>query len=288
MIDDYLFCDWDEAPGLMDFELTYGEAIDRCADLVEGIQAFGPDGQKNPASWKMAEELFVTAPAIINVALNYRICVDFGLELHPTQYFELNAAGAKGIEYAKAEIDAAEVLYASSISLARAAYRLSPVFREQANVFRKSLPGSLENFVYTSRRDKYTWRAAEPAKVRSLVTSIMKHGRPKLAIGAAHGSIMAGVLLAEILCCRLWFLRFSMFKRQDKAPVISGRDEEFIRSFGSGSSLLVFDEDSASGTTLSILTERIRLIAPEVRSGAVIRHATSGFRPDYVGRTWWD
>ncbi len=288
MIEDYLYCDWDEAPPFMDFELTYGQAIERCADLVEGILAFGPLGEKNPAAWQLAAQLFVSAPALVNVALNYRICVDFGLELHPTRYFELNAGDARGTAYGRMETEAAEVLFASSISLARAAYRLSPVFRAQASAFRKSLPGTLADFVYTSRADKYTWRAADPAKVRALAISVMKHGRPKLALGAAHGSIMAGLLLSEMLCCRLWFVRFSMFKRQDKAPVISVRDEEFIKSFGNGSSLLVFDEDSASGDTLSIMTERIRMLAPELRSAAVIRHATSTFRPDYVGRTWWE
>jgi hypoxanthine phosphoribosyltransferase len=287
MIDDYLFCEWDEAPAAMDFELPYGEVVGRAAELVSGLLQAG-SGPGEAASWAAALELFVLAPAIVNVALNHSVCVQFGLPLHPTEYFELGGDRPGRVEYGKATEAEAFDLLGRSIALARAAYRLDAGFGAMAAAYRVSVPHGLSGFVYTSKRDKYTWRAAEPAKVRSLAASVLKSGAPRIAVGAAHGSIMAGLFLAELLGCGLWFLRFSMFKRNDREPVVSPRDEALLRSFGDGSGVLVFDEDSASGTTLSLLAARVKEMAPRARSGAVIRHASSAFRPDHVGRTWWD
>lgn len=286
MIDDFLFCDWDEAPEEMSFEMPYGTALDRCVELVETLRRRNEGS--DPALWPVATELYLLAPAILNVILNYRICVDLGLPLHPTEYFEVNSASRGSLRYPPEQVAEARKLLVTAIGLARAAYRLDPAFREALESFRRGMPPFLEGFVYSSRRDKYTWRGAEPAKVRALAASVLKGGRPSLAVGAAHGSIMAGLFLAELLGCELWFLRFSMFKRNDTEPVICSDDEAYIASFGDGSRILVFDEDSASGTTLGIFVNRLRAMAPALRSGVVIRHATSTFVPDHVGRTWWD
>jgi len=285
MIDDFLFCDWDEAPEAMDFEQPYGEVIGRSAELVARLVH---GNTQDPLSWTAAMELFVLAPAIINVALNYSVCMQFGLPLHPTEYFEIDPKAPPPVDYGQEREDAAFTLLGEAIALARAAYRLDPGFSSLAAAYRIALPHGLNGFVYTSKRDKYTWRAAEPAKIRALAVSVLKVGKPRLALGAAHGSIMAGIFLAELLDCDLWFLRFSMFKRNDREPVVSRRDEARIRSYGDGSDILVFDEDSASGTTLALLSERVRRMAPKARTGAVIRHQSSSFRPDHVGKAWWD
>ncbi|MBU0928966.1 MAG: phosphoribosyltransferase domain-containing protein [Spirochaetes bacterium] len=287
MIDDFLFCDWDEAPDYMDFELPYGEVVGRSAEIVAEL-ASGRADPGAPRAQAAAKELFVLAPAIVNVALNHSVCVQFGLPLHPTEYFELAPGGPAPSRYGREEEESAFELLKTAIALARAAYRLDPRYGAMAAAFRIGLPHGLAAFVYTSRKDKYTWRAAEPAKVRALSASVLRGGRPSLAVGAAHGSIMAGLFLAELLECELWFLRFSMFKRNDKEPVVSALDEEKIRSYGDGSGVLVFDEDSASGTTLALLSERVKAMAPLARTGAVIRHQGSAFKPDHVGKTWWD
>lgn len=287
MIDQFLFCDWDDAPEAMDFEMPYGHLLGRCAGIVEKLMASDGD-HDDPANWQSALKLYVMAPAIINVVLNYSVCIQFGLPLHPTEYFEVDQHGSSiGCYGAEMELEAFELLE-RAIALSRAAYRLDPGFAAIAAALEADMPRMLLGFIYTSRRDKYTWRAAEPDKVRSLATSVLATRRPRLAIGAAHGSIMAGLLLSELLACDLWFLRFSMFKRNDKAPVVSPRDEARIRSYGDGSDILVFDEDSASGTTLGLLAARIKTIAPRARTGAVIRHQSSSFRPDHVGRIWSD
>lgn len=287
MIDEYLYCDWDEPPDAMNFELSYGEVIGRAADIVASLSPGRVDAA-DPRTWDAARELDVLAPAIVNVALNHSVCVQFGLPLHPTEYFEVDPGTPPRVRYPPEVEDEAFDLLARAIALARAAYRLDPGFGAMAAGYRVGLPHGLNGFVYTSRQDKYTWRAAEPVKIRALADSVLKAGRPALAVGAAHGSIMAGLFLAELLGCELWFLRFSMFKRNDRSPVVSARDDALIRAYGDGSGVLVFDEDSASGTTLSILAASVRAMAPKARTGAVIRHAGSGFRPDHVGRLWWD
>ncbi len=294
MIDEFLSCDWDKAPDAMDFERPYAEVIGRSAELVSLLSAraasggHGDDERERRRTWAAAGELFVLAPAIVNVALNHSVCVQFGLPLHPTEYFEVDQAAEPVVRYSDEERDEAFATLERSIALARAAYALDPAFGGLAAAYGSSLPHGIGGFVYTSRRDKYTWRAAEPAKVRALASSVLKAGRPSLAIGAAHGAIMAGLFLAELLGCELWFLRFSMFKRNDAEPVVSARDERKIRSYGAGSGILVFDEDSASGATLSLLSARVKAMAPEARTGAVIRHQSAAFRPDHVGRVWWD
>jgi hypoxanthine phosphoribosyltransferase len=283
MIDAHLFGEWDEAPEAMDIDAPYVRAIERCVDLVRDVRS-GGDGAASEAT-----ELFVLAPAIVNVALNYKICLEFGLPLHPTFYFEFPAGGRGGMVYEPWRVDFARALFRDSIALARSAYRLDPDFEGAATRFLSSTPDFLRGFIYASRRDRYTWRAAEPEKVKALANAALAGGRPSLALGAAHGSIMAGLLLAEYLGCDLHFLRFSMFKRKDEEPIASEYDESLIAASASREGgLFVFDEDSASGTTLSRLAERVRRVAPSFRTGAVIRHMTSSFKPDCVGKTWWD
>jgi len=288
MIADYLFCDWDEPPSMMDFERPYLEAIERCAVLHEAITSYGPEGTSNPKTWPLALELFGTVPAIVNVALNYHICIGLGMPLHPTEYFEVAPGSPPAAAYPPEMTTRAYSLYESAIELAVSAYALAPDFPVKARRFTAALPSSLGAFIYTSRADKYTWRGSDPAKVRALADSVLRRGPPELAVGLAHGAIMAGLLLACMLGCRLWFLRFSMFKRKDVQPVITPGDETLLRSFAQGEGILVFDEDSASGTTLSLMARTIGAIAPKARTGSVIRHASSSFKPDHVGRIWWD
>ena len=288
MISDYLFCDWDEPPAMMDFERPYLEAIERCVVLHEAISSYGPEDSTNPKTWPLALELFGTVPAIVNVALNYHICIGLGMPLHPTEYFEVASEAPSVFAYPQDMTENAFLLYKTAIELAISAYALAPDFPQKARKFTAALPSSLGAFIYTSRADKYTWRGSEPAKVKSLADSILRRGRPEIVVGLAHGSIMAGLLLACMLDCRLWFLRFSMFKRKDVRPVITPLDENLLQSFGQGEEMLVFDEDSASGTTLSLMAKTIAGLAPKARTGSVIRHASSSFKPDHVGRIWWD
>ena len=187
MLDEYLFCDWDEAPSAMDFEKPYLESIERCAGLVEAILSYGPEGAKNSKTWSLALELFVTVPAIVNVMLNYHICIGLGLPLHPTEYFEVDSEKPAQCAYPSEMAKNAFFMYETAIKLAVSAYALKADFPIQVRKFGSALPSSLGAFIYTSKGDKYTWRGSEPAKVKALAGSILRNGRPDIAIGLEIG-----------------------------------------------------------------------------------------------------
>jgi hypothetical protein len=276
--------DWDEAPEEMDFEEPYGKILDEATSLVAGL-ASGAEAPKDAAA--AALRLYVLAPALVNVILNYKICVEHGLPLHPTIYYELAEARRYKMDRPIAELDLANRLYLSSIELARSAYRLDADFGERARAFKARLPEEIARFVYTGGRDRYSWRGAEPGKLAALAKKVRAAFSPTLIVAAAHGSIMPGLLLAEYLGLPLYFVRLSMFKRKDEAPILSVSDEVWLSSWRDGQ-VLLFDEDVAKGTTLDLFTRRLAPMFAETRSACSIRHAGSFFAPDFVARHWWD
>lgn len=288
MIDQYL-CgeDWDEAPEAMAFEAPYGAILDEAAALGAALldDSFGPS-----ARMPLALRLYILAPALVNVMLNYKICVEHGLPLHPTVYYELAEAKRYDMPHGLGEIEGANRLYRGSIELARAAYRLDAAFPERAIAFKASLPEEILRFVYTGGRDKYSWRGAEPEKIALLAKRIRAEAvsfEPSLILAAAHGAIMPALLLAEYLGLPLYFVRFSMFKRKDEAPIVSVSDEVWLSSWRDRS-VLLYDEDVAKGTTLELFTRRMSPFFARTMSACSIKHAGSSFSPDFVARHWWD
>ena len=149
------------------------------------------------------------------------------------------------------------------------------------------IPDAVGDFVYTSTRDKYTWRASEPAKIADLAAEVRAAVSPALVVGAAHGAITAALVLASLLDTRLYFIRLSMFKRRDVEPVIGPSDLAFLADYRRGPALL-FDEDVAKGTTLTLFTKRLEPLFDVCYSAGVLRHGGAGFRPDFVGRVWYE
>jgi adenine/guanine phosphoribosyltransferase-like PRPP-binding protein len=286
MIDEYLGGEnWDEPPAEMALEMPYGDILDETVGLVSEILA----GTEQAAAARAAAalRLYVRVPALVNVALNYKICTEHGLPLHPTIYYELAEARRYKMDHSMAQLDRANRLHLSSIELARAAYRLDEDYPERAAEFKSSLPEEIPRFIYTGGIDKYSWRGAEPAKLHALAAKIRSSYTPTLIVAAAHGAIMPALLLAEYLSLPLYFIRFSMFKRKDEAPILSVSDEVWLSSWRD-KSVLLFDEDVAKGTTLDLFTRRLEPLFAEVKSACSIRHAGSSFAPDFVARYWWD
>jgi hypothetical protein len=285
VIDEYLEGeDWEDSPETMAFEAAYGAILDETVALRDKVA----DGKAPPeARAAAAARLYIRAPALVNVALNYKICAEHGLPLHPTVYYELAEAKRYDIGYPLAQIELANRIYRSSIELARAAYRLDEGYQAKAEAFEASLPEELLRFVYTGGRDTYSWRGAEPAKLRSLAAKIKQSYEPSLILAAAHGAIMPALLLAEYLGQSLYFIRFSMFKRKDEAPIVSLADEVWLSSWRK-KDVLLYDEDVAKGTTLDLFTKRLSPLFAQVKSACSIRHAGSTFSPDFVARYWWD
>ncbi|HPD80386.1 MAG TPA: hypothetical protein P5519_03850 [Spirochaetia bacterium] len=280
---------WDKPPQEMEVELPYNELLNMCEKLYCALKHDVQHGGtvhncENVSVW--ARLLYILVPGIINVALNYKICLYYQLPLHPTQYFEVPDKPCPQ-RYSNEFIKAGEQLFINSIELALALYALSDTVQSKLEHFKKQVPDIITNFVYTSQPDAYTWKGSNPELIKKLADSIMSKGRPSLIIGAAHGALMAGLVLALYLDAPLWFLRFSMFKRKDTGPVITEYDRTYLEHF-KNADVLVFDEDSASGQTLRILEKSLSSMGLKLRTGAVIRHGSSGFKPDHVGRVWWD
>jgi hypothetical protein len=287
VIDDYLEGeDWEEAPAEMAIEAPFGDILDDSVRLASELgKGGGVEASARARKEAAALRLFLRAPALVNVTLNYKICAEHGLPLHPTVYYELAEARRYDMRHPIAQLDRANRLFLASIELARAAFRLDADYPERAVAFRASLPEELPRFVYTGVADKYSWRGAEPATLRALERKVRSDYRPELIVAAAHGAIMPALLLAELMSLPLYFIRFSMFKRKDEAPILSVSDEVWLSSWRDRS-VLLFDEDVAVGTTLELFNRRLGPLFAEVRSACSIRHAGSSFAPDFVGRYW--
>ncbi|HUX36331.1 MAG TPA: hypothetical protein VMV44_00395 [Rectinemataceae bacterium] len=316
-----LWSEWDEAPAAMSFEAPWGEVLDRSIELLDRVGSRSEAILAEPASAdegfrRDALDLFVRAPAIINVVLNWKICLEQGLPLHPTHYFEVNDRTRNSVAWPADLVAEAVKVFSTSIRVARALMRLDPVAVDEIRSLRAGIDPAVLDFVFTSVPDKYTWRASEPAKILALASRIEKdrdfykgpglghvarlEGRSVpgptglvvdppggLVVGAAHGSLVPGLILAETLGWKLWYIRFSMFKRNDREPVISESDIAKLAPFRI-SPVLIFDEDVAKGTTLRLFTEKLFPLFDNRRSASVLRHGLASFRPDFSGVQWYD
>ena len=292
MLHRLLYSDWEHPPEAMAFEVSYQDAIERLASLLEGILPGKSSALADPASmpapfWAACLDLYLLAPALVNVALNYKICVEQGLPLHATHYFEVSDKTRLQKEYPSEQIHQAQAFFLGSIAVARAAYALSPDAPRLLTEFAAHLPPGVSDFLFTSTRDKYTWRASDPKKIQALAQSVTKAVQPVAIVGAAHGSIMSGLLLANLLEAPLYFVRFSMFKRKDTAPIISQSDLAFLNAYRQGP-VLLFDEDVAKGTTLTHFTNFLAPFFAKSYSAGVLRHGHASFRPDFTGHVWYD
>ena len=104
---------------------------------------------------------------------------------------------------------------------------------------------------------------------------------------ASPADSVSGLILANMLNAPLYFIRFSMFKRNDTAPIIAPSDLAFLEPFRAGPALL-FDEDVAKGTTLTKFSATLQPFFQESYTASVLRHALSPCKPDFVGRSWHD
>ena len=291
MIDAYLEGeDWDEPPPAMAFEASYRDII-AAIPLLVGLLSH-PTGAEGAEALRIlsaaAVDLYIRAPALVNVALNYKICAEHDLPFHPTVYYELAEARRYRMDHSLARIEGANRIYRASIDLARAALRLEPDIEARCIAFRSTLPHDILDFVYTGGADRYSWRASEPAKLRGLAAKVRaaELGAPVL-VAAAHGAIMPSLLLAEYLGLALYFVRFSMFKRNDEAPILSMADEVWLSSWAEQGALL-FDEDVAKGTTLELFARSLAPLFKRSVTACSIRHGGSSFTPDFVAHQWWD
>ena len=292
MLHRLVYADWDDPPECMAFEAPYEEVLSRIQALLPGVLAGKEAALEAPAEmpapyWNDCISLYLLVPALVNVALNYKVCVEQGLPLHPTYYFEIGEATRFKARYPDHMIQHTNEFFLASIETARALYALRPDAVERLEALVGTLPEIISGFIYTSMKDKYTWRASNPSKIQDLADYVRKHTSPTLIVGAAHGSILSGLVLANLLEVPLYFIRFSMFKRNDTAPIIAPSDMTFLDAYRAGP-VLLFDEDVAKGTTLTKFAETLKPLFDESYTASVLRHALSPCMPDFIGRSWHD
>lgn len=292
MLERLLYADWNDPPESMDFELPLGALIEDLRGRLVRILPRIDAALAHPADmhwdfWNDCLDLYLRAPALVNVALNHKVCVEQGLPLHPTTYFEVSEKTRFQASYPPEEVAAAQTHFLDSIATARAVFALGAEALPALDRFEATLRPDLRDFVYTSRRDKYTWRASEPRKILSLAKDVKQKLKPLAIVGAAHGSIMSGLLFANILEVPIYYIRFSMFKRKDTAPVIAPSDLQALAQYRKGP-VLLFDEDVAKGTTLTAFTDFLRPFFDESHSAGVLRHRYAAHRTDFTGEVWSD
>lgn len=292
MLHQLIYADWEDPPEAMAFETPYREALDVLGQRVRTVLAGAAVAQAAPTEapegyWDTCLDLYLLTPALVNVALNYKVCIEHGLPLHPTDYFEVNDQTRGEVRYAREAIQGAQTFFLDAIAASLAIFRLDDDAISRVAGLAEQVPPGVGEFVYTSTRDRYTWRASDPAKISNLARAIRSQMQPTIIVGAAHGSITAALVLATILSAPLYFIRFSMFKRNDTEPVIGSSDLAFLAPYREGPALL-FDEDVAKGTTLTAFTSRLAPLFERAYSAGVLRNAFATFRPDFVGREWYD
>lgn len=292
MLHRLVYADWEDPPAAMDFEAPYGEVLVQLRDLLPRVLAGRDAALAAPAAmpapyWDDCLRLYLLAPALVNVALNFKICVEQGLPLHPTYYFEVSEKSRFQTRHPPSLVHRANRLFLDSISAARAVYALADGAAAALDRYQAELPALLHGFVYLNARDKYTWRASNPRWIQALADAVLAAMRPRVVVGAAHGSIMSGLVFANLVQAPLYFVRFSMFKRNDQEPILAPSDLEHLESFWAGPALL-FDEDVAKGTTLLKFEEVMRPLFHASHTGSVLRHALSPCRPEFIGHAWSD
>jgi hypothetical protein len=292
MLERLIYADWESPPEAMGFEKSLGEVLEQIREVLPRILLGRDAALREPAAmpaafWDDCLDLYLATPALVNVALNYKICVEQGLPLHPTHYFEVNDLNRNTQSYPAAMVDEANLLFRRAIAMARAVYALDPEAPELLSRFRRVLPLILQGFIYLSVKDKYTWRASEPRKIASLAEAVGKAMRPAVIVGAAHGSIMSGLVFANLVGAPLYFIRFSMFKRNDRFPIIAPSDRTYLEAYRAGPALL-FDEDVAKGTTLTRFGEALSPLFQACSTASVLRHSLSPCWPDFTGSSWND
>ncbi len=292
MLHRLLYADWDDPPDRMAFEAPYEEILSKLQKVLPRIQAEQEKALAEPAAmpaafWGDCLDLYLLTPALVNIALNYKVCIEQGLPLHPTYYFQVSEAERYQAKYPDHLVEHANDFFRASIATAKALYGLAPDAPARLAGLTGDVPEIVSGFIYTSTKDKYTWRASDPRKITDLADAITKKVRPELIIGAAHGSIVSGLVLANLLELPIYFIRFSMFKRFDTAPIIAPSDLAVLQPYRAGP-VLIFDEDVAKGTTLTKFSEVLQPMFGESCTASVLRHALSPCWPDFFGRSWHD
>jgi len=291
MMERYIYKDWEQPPEEMDFEMRYADLI---LDLIDTMEILLPqvpvhDGEKKDREfYEDMLRLYLRAPAVPSLMLNYKICIEFGLPLYPDTYVPFNTSAINSRKYDDTMKDHVQQQYLDSIRIARQLYALEVSCVNELENFYSQLPQILKDSWYINKKDKYTWMASRPADIRVLADSIENElGKVDLILGAAHGSIRSGLVLANMLDTDLYFIRFSLFKRKDANPIISKQDIEVFTHY-KDKKVVLFDEDMAKGKTMKEFRHEMSSFFENFSTATVTRHYLTPEKTDFVGDLRFD
>ena len=223
-------------------------------------------------------------PALVNVALNYKVCVEQGLPLHPTHYFEL---GERQVAYPESMVAGAQAFFVEAIDAALAVFALDESATARIASLAADIPDGVGDFVYTSTRDTYTWRASEPARIASLAADVRASVKPVLVVGAAHGAITAALVLASLL--RHAALLHQAVDVQTPRRRACDRPERPAPSWrATAAARFCSSTRTSPRAPPSRCSRRLGPLFEESYSASVLRHGGASFDPHFVGRTWYE
>ncbi|MFP4568220.1 MAG: phosphoribosyltransferase [Candidatus Woesearchaeota archaeon] len=224
-----------------------------------------------------ATKIYFALPYLICTALNYKITVEHGLVMHNTRYVNLND---KCCEYSLDEKKDAHKYFMNTIKFSKDILMQTHKIQELKEHL-NAAPNKIQNFKYTSDFDYYTYLAAHPHRIKKLSDKIKKEIKEPHIIGTAHGAILPGLVLSNILKCNCYFIRHSQYKRLDNAPIMHSSDINEIKG-NAQKEIILLDEDLSTGTTIINLREEIKKITNKTpKLAGVIYMQTSKIKPDF-------
>lgn len=117
---------------------------------------------------------------------------------------------------------------------------------------------SLLSTTVRQKEDLATWDACQPKYSQETATALAaKTQKDLLFIALAHGGVAPGMDVYLRYCEQVnsqnsyfYPVRFSLEKSKDSTPQLSSQEKRMLREQVSGKDIVIFDEDSYSGTTL--------------------------------------
>ena len=109
--------------------------------------------------------------------------------------------------------------------------------------------------------DGLTWEATEPARSQKTAQQLASQiqSNDVMVVALAHGGVAAGMDFFLRYCdisksqdSAFYVARLSTQKLKDTQPRLSAREVNYLRKLAQGRQVVIFDEDSLSGTTLNI------------------------------------
>ncbi len=147
----------------------------------------------------------------------------------------------------------------------------------------------LLEWLVLQRQDDMTWLATHPNLAERSVHSLhhQTHGGDILLVPLAHGSLATGIdvflrysSMTGSDSCAIYPLKYSAHKHKDAQPHLLPEEADYLRGILPGKTLVVLDEDSFTGTTISAASEFLRQALSY--EGRLIRRSNISYEQDIL------